>query len=388
MNKTLINTVCTAFEEQYGYAPEFVIRAPGRINIIGEHTDYNQGFVLPGAIDKALYFAVGTQGEKELRFKALDIDQEASAAYDTITASGQLWLDYLLGIAQQFQLLGHNLQALDIAFGGDLPIGAGVSSSAALECGMAMIWNRVLGAQLDRKALALLAQRSSQQFLGIPCGIMDQFASLHGRKEQVILLDCRDLSFQYQSSAVADCEWVMLNTQVSHQLADSEYPLRVQECKEGLAALQAKYPSINAFRDASVEQLETVKTQMSAKAYMRSLYVIQEHERTLAMLRALEQGDAPSVGALLNATHLGLSELYEVSCPEIECLFDFSKKHPAVYGSRLMGGGFGGCTINLVQSAHKNAFITAALAHYEQQMGKKATAFDVCLSDGVGEVEI
>ncbi len=384
----MVDSVLEAFEEANGHAPEFVIRAPGRINIIGEHTDYNNGLVLAGAIDKALYLAVGFNDTNKLRFWALDINRKAVISIEKIRKTNHLWVDYLLGIADQFQSLGFNLRGIDVVFGGDLPIGAGVSSSAAMECGMLMAWNEIAETRLNRLQMAKLAQYSSQQFLGIPCGIMDQFASLHGKKNKVILLDCNDLSFTYQSAEIKGCEWVLLNTKVSHELANSEYPLRVQECQAGLAKLQAHFPDVSNLRDATIEQLDAIKNELVDKAYARCQYVIEEHGRTLKMLEALAEGDAKKVGQLLEATHQGLRDQYEVSCPEIDVLFTFAQNHPAVYGSRLMGGGFGGCTLNLVKTDQKIDFIQAALTHYHQQTGKEGTAFDVQLSDGVEVLDV
>lgn len=383
MNKKVINKVLNHFEKVTDSALEFVIRAPGRINLIGEHTDYNNGLVLPGAIDKALCFAVGLNQKSLMRFWALDIDKYGEVKLSDIKKTDEIWLDYLLGIAEQFQKLGHSLQGIDVVFGGDLPIGAGVSSSAALECGMAMIWNELLNASLDRVELAQLAQRSSHQFLGVPCGIMDQFASLNGQKDELILLDCKDLSFEIKKADIEDCDWVLLNTTVSHQLADSEYPLRVQECKKGLAKLKKYFPTIDDLRDASLEQLDTLKKELSSKEYKRCYYVITEHDRTLQMIAALENSDAKQVGQLLSSTHKGLRDDYEVSCPEIECFFDFAEQHQAVYGSRLMGGGFGGCTLNLVKSKEKKSFVEAALAHYQLETGRTGNSIDVKLSAGV-----
>lgn len=388
MNNDIVDKVLEAFEEANGHAPEFVIRAPGRINIIGEHTDYNKGLVLPGAIDKALYFAVGFNDTDKLRFWALDINRKAVISIAKIRKTNHLWVDYLLGIADQFQSLGFNLRGIDVVFGGDLPIGAGVSSSAAMECGMLMAWNEIAETKMNRLHMAKLAQYSSQHFLGIPCGIMDQFAVLHGKKGKAILLDCNDLSYQYQSVAVKGCEWIMIDTKVSHELADSEYSQRVKECQGGLVKIQVAFPDISNLRDTTIEQLNSLKEELTAKEYARCLYVIEEHHRTLKMLDALAEGDATKVGQLLEATHIGLRDQYEVSCPKIEHLFTFAQQHPAVYGNRLMGGGFGGCTLNLVKTAHKVDFIQAALGHYHEKTGKEAVAFDVKLSDGAEVLDV
>lgn len=379
-------SVSEQFIDRTGNAPALVLRAPGRINIIGEHTDYNLGLVLPGAIDKALYFAVRPNDTAQLRFWALDIGEEAIVNLVDIKPGDSLWLNYLLGIAQQFQQLGHELQGLDVVFGGNLPVGAGVSSSAALEGGMATCWNTLLEAGLDGTQLAQLAQRSSHQFVGIPCGIMDQFASLNGVKDHAILLDCRDLSYRKIPVAVEGCEWVLLNSKVSHNLAESAYEERVRECAEGVHVLQQHFTGIASLRDATPPQIEQLKEAFPGKVYQRCRYVVGEHYRTLAMIQALAAGDAPKVGQLLNLTQLGLAQDYEVSCPEIDFLFAQAYRHPGVHGARIMGGGFGGCTLNLVEKDQRAAFVATALAAYEAEFGTQGEELVVSLVDGVSVV--
>lgn len=375
------------FQEKMGYAPALLLRAPGRINIIGEHTDYNQGLVLPGAIDKGLFFAVGTNDLRRLRVHALDIAAKADIGLDELKPVNELWVSYLLGVSDQFQQLAEGqLPGLDIVFGGDLPIGAGVSSSAALECGMAMAWNIILDTKLDRRQLAQLAQRSSHEFVGIPCGIMDQFASLHGVANHAILLDCRDLSFQSIPVAVEGCEWVLLNSKVSHNLADSAYAKRVEECATGVDILQSKFSTIQSLRDATPAQVEQLKGDFPGKVYERCRYIVGEYHRTLAMMKALAEGNAKMAGHLLNLTQMGLATDYEVSCPEIDFLFAQAFRHPAVHGARIMGGGFGGCTLNLVRSDERAAFIDSALSAYQQEFGLDGEELVVKLVDGVSVI--
>ncbi len=273
------------FTDTFGYAPALIVRAPGRINIIGEHTDYNLGLVLPGAIDRELYFAVGENSDDKLRFRALDI-----------SASADVSLANLLGIAQQFIQAGHQLRGLDIVFGGNLPVGAGISSSAALECGMATVWNELLNAGKSKTELAQLAQRSSHEFVGIPCGIMDQFASLQGVSQHAVLLDCRDLSFRKVPVAVEGCEWVLLNSKVSHSLAESAYVDRVKECATGVKTFQQYYPEVKSLRDVSPPMVEELRSVLDDVVYRRCRYVVGEHARTLAMIEMLKAGNAQQVG--------------------------------------------------------------------------------------------
>lgn len=379
-------TIRALFEQHTQQQPAMVVRAPGRINIIGEHVDYNQGLVLPGAIDKALYFAIRPNGTQELRCWAADIGAFHAADLDAIVPTDALWFNYLLGIAQQFQQRGDTLMGLDVVFGGDLPIGAGVSSSAALECGMAYTWNKLLGAGMDGRELAQLAQRSSHQFLGIPCGIMDQFASLNGQAHHAILLDCRTLDYRAVPVAVEGCDWVLLNTKVSHELANSAYGQRVAECAEGLRILQSHYPEITALREAHPQQVDALRGQFPGQVYERVRFVVGEHHRTLAMIQVLAEGAAQRIGHILNLTHIGLSEDYAVSCPELDFLFGQALQHEGVYGARMMGGGFGGCTLNLVRTDVRDAFIAEALAAYQAEFGRVGDSLLVRLEDGVGEV--
>lgn len=381
-----VETVKQQFVAAFGYAPALVIRAPGRINIIGEHTDYNQGLVLPGAIDKTLFFAVGHNSDRVLRFRALDISQAQDISLDQLVPTSELWLDYLLGIAQQFQEEGFQLQGLDIAFGGNLPIGAGVSSSAALECGMATAWNHVLQAGKSRTELAQLAQRSSHTFVGIPCGIMDQFASLQGVADHAILIDCRDLSFKAVPVSVEGCEWVLLNSKVSHQLAESAYVDRVKECAEAVKIVQSRYPEVESLRDVTPGQVEEFKSEFSEVVYRRARFVVGENFRTMMMIKALGEGNPEKVGQLLNMTQLGLAQDYEVSCPEIDFLFAQAYRHPGVYGSRIIGGGFGGCTLSLVQKEQRDNFVTTALEAYHREFGVQGEELVVSLVNGVSIV--
>lgn len=378
-----VSAIAEAFRARTGAEPQWLVQACGRANIIGEHTDYNDGLVMPGAINRFLFFAARPNGTHQLRMWALDIDAYEEATLSTHLQPGtNLWANYALGIAAQFQLAGHTLMGLDIVFGGNLPIGAGVSSSAALETGLATIWNEALGAGLDKPSLALLAQRSSHQFVGIPCGIMDQFASLMGQRDQLILLDCRSLHYELIPAHTGDYGWVLLNSKVHHSLALSAYPARVQECRTGQAAIAARFAGTNSLRDASLDQLEAIKTEVSEVVYKRCRYVIEEIARTRRAADCLKAGQLEALGNLLYQTHEGLRDAYEVSCEEIDFLVNFAAAYPGVLGSRLMGGGFGGCTLSLVHNDRVEAFTHDALAAYAQAMGRPGEALFFSLVDG------
>lgn len=336
--------------------------SPGRINLIGEHTDYTGGWVMPAAIDKGIYFYARPLPEPVLRLYAADLEESAVLDLPVRGKSGQLWADYLAGIVAQFQALGYVVPGLEIVFGGDVPRGSGMSSSAALEGGMAFLLNAVVEAGLSRPALAQLAQRSSNEFIGVPTGIMDQFASLNGSAQGPILLQCATLDFHPVDATLPGYSWLLVNSLVTHELGNSAYAERVAECARALAALQGPYPDLLALSAATLAQLETVAETLDAVAYRRAHYVISENARVHEMAQALAEGNALRAGKLLNATHAGLRDDYAVSCAEIDFLQHqatavFQTGHVA--GARIMGGGFGGCTINLV----RNSEVPALQAH-------------------------
>lgn len=376
------DSIKSFFAAKFGQNPALLVRACGRINLIGEHTDYNDGFVLPGAIDKHLYFAMAENGTSECRFYAADIEDTGTADLKRLVKDKKLWLNYLRGVLQQFQLSGKEVCGVDVVFGGNLPIGAGVSSSAALECGFAFALNEMFQAGLTRLELAKLAQHSSHQFLSIPCGIMDQFASLMGKAGHFMLLDCRSLEHRYVSGELLDYQLVLLNSNVHHELASSAYGERVAECRTGVAVLQKYFPGVKSLRDAGLPMLDAHRKEMGETVYRRCKYVVTEQLRTLQACEFLQNGEIDALGQLLFETHEGLSRDYEVSCAEIDYLVDIAKSFNGVAGARVMGGGFGGCTINLVQKNTTNEFIHHAKVAYTQQFGIETTDILVKLSDG------
>ena len=379
-----------------GAAPDLIVRSPGRINLIGEHTDYTGGLVLPAAIDKALYFAIRKLDTPEWRLHALDIDESATLSLPLGSRTGPLWADYLAGIGVQFQNRGHLLPGLEIAFGGDIPVGSGMSSSAALEGGLAFALNELLGAGLSRPELAQVCKASSNTYIGIPSGIMDQFASLNGRADGPILLNCHTLDFQPVVSHINDRSFVLINSMVTHDLADSEYPQRVRECQDALEAIQ-QYYEVDHLSGAELSQLEAVRQQLSKTAYTRARYVIEENERVRRAVHALETGSAAAFGHQMNKTHVGLRDEYEVSCEEIDFLqieavakFNHSTAEAhrgAVAGARLMGGGFGGCTLNLVRTASVAAFSAHMQEAYRRRFGVEPEVYGVVVAGGTGVVE-
>ncbi|WP_420460410.1 galactokinase [Neolewinella sp.] len=325
------------------------LRSPGRINLIGEHVDYTGGLVMPAAIDKAIYFVARPLSTPEWRLHAIDLCEQHTLSLPIEGPSPELWVNYLAGIGVQYQDQGQFLPGLEVVFGGNLPSGSGVSSSAALEGGMAFLLNELLNTKLSRPELAQLCQRSSNTFLGIPSGIMDQFASLNGLATGPIVLNCHTLEFEPVKNALTDYTLLLINSMVSHDLSDGAYAERVAECQRALAAIQQRTPETTHLSAATLEELEAVSGQLDEVAYRRAHYVIEENERVRSAVTALEAGSSHKLGRLLNATHAGLRDEYEVSCEELDFLQRAATALDGVAGARMMGGGFGGCTLNLVR---------------------------------------
>lgn len=370
------------FENQYDKKPALLVRACGRINLIGEHTDYNDGFVLPAAIDRYLFYAIGENGTDDCHFYAVDMNEKASISLHDLKKTSLQWLNYLQGIIQQFQIEGKIVRGVDVVLGGNLPVGSGMSSSAALECGFGWALNRLFDAGFEKSYIAEVAHHSSNQFMGIPSGIMDQFASMMGKANHFILLDCRSLEYKYIPADLKEYQIVLINSKVHHELSSSEYPVRVAECKAGVKYLQQYDANIESLRDVKLSLLEQHKDGLNEKIYRRCKYVVTEMQRTLQACEYLQKGEIEKVGELMFETHAGLRDDYEVSCPEIDFLVDFAKNYDGVVGSRIMGGGFGGCTINLVKKDQIQDFITKAEADYYNQFNVKAEHYLLHISDG------
>jgi galactokinase len=376
--------VLTAFRAHCGTEP-VLVRSPGRVNLIGEHTDHNLGFVLPAAIDKAIFLAMALRDDRKLNFHALDTGGSYTGSLDAIHPVASQWPNYLLGILLEFQQLGFELPGVDCVFGGNVPIGCGLSSSAALEGGFAFGLNRMLDLGLGRVDLAKLAQRSENRFVGVNCGIMDQFASLLGRRKRLIRLDCRDLSFEYVPFEREDLRIVLCDTRVRRSLTGSEYNTRRAECEEGVALLRQQAPGIESLRDVSGAFLEAHRTLLRPVVYRRCAYVVAENQRVLDACAALARGDMAAFGAAMNGSHAGLARGFEVSCPELDRLAEAAQTLPGVLGARMMGAGFGGCTINLVEAEHLEAFQARMGLVYRDQL-RTEPAIHVCRLRGGTEL--
>ncbi len=372
------------FAERFGTTPRLFF-SPGRINLIGEHIDYNDGFVMPAAIDKGIWYAVAPNNSDTLNFFSFDENEEYSVSRFEVRINDG-WRNYVLGVVDQVIQKNLPLQGFDCVFGGDIPIGAGLSSSAAVECGLLFALNEIFQFQLSRLDIALMAQKAEHTFPGVQCGIMDMYASLMGKRDHVILLNCLKLEHKYFPLQLREYTLVLINTKVHHSLASGEYNIRRQQCQEGYKIIQMNVErNISSWQDVHPQDVEQLKDKMEGKVYQRSLYVTQEIERTQKAGKHLENNQLEEFGKLMFETHKGLSELYEVSCPELDFLVDKAKDHPSIIGSRVMGGGFGGCTINLIKKQDWAQVTEQITKAYKQQFNIDAEVYEVATSDGTYE---
>jgi galactokinase len=378
------DNIVAQYRQLFHAEPAVVVRAPGRINLIGEHTDYNGGYVLPAAIDKAIWLAASARNDDELHFYAFDLQESYKGNIQQLTFNPeQSWVNYLLGVCSELQREGSTLGGLNLVFGGDVPLGAGLSSSAALESGMGKVLAHLFQWPLTDMDLVKLAQRAENNFVGMQCGIMDMFASVMGRSGQVIRLDCRDLTYEYFPFHAPDYTLLLCNSGVKHALVDSEYNTRRQECETGAALM-----GVSTLREATMDLLNAHRRSMHERVYKRCKYIIEEIIRVEHACKALKKSDLSTFGKLMYATHRGLQHEYEVSCVELDFLVDsaaeFNRQHAgAVLGARLMGGGFGGCTINLVKKSALPELLKTLKPAFEAQFGHEMLHYEVNLTDGV-----
>ena len=358
-----------------------VFASPGRINLIGEHTDYNGGFVFPGAIDKGMIAEIKPNGTGKVRAFSIDLNDYAEFGLNEEDAPKARWARYIFGVCREIIKRGGQIQGFDTVFAGDVPLGAGMSSSAALESTYAFALNELFSLGIDKFELAKIGQSTEHNYCGVNCGIMDQFASVFGKEGSLIRLDCRSLEYKYFPFNPVGYKLVLLDSVVKHELASSAYNKRRQSCENAAAAIRRNHPEVEFLRDATMGMLNEVKGDISAEDYMRAEYVIEEVQRVLDVCEALEKGDYETVGQKMYETHHGMSKLYEVSCEELDFLNDVAKKC-GVTGSRVMGGGFGGCTINLVKDELHDAFIKEAFESYTKKFGHEPKVYEVVISDG------
>ncbi|WP_420583020.1 galactokinase [Reichenbachiella sp.] len=379
-----IADVKNTFIEIFGIEPE-VFRAPGRINIIGEHTDYNDGFVLPAAIDLAVYVFIQKSGSDRSKLISVDLDESYSFSIDeSLTPVGQGWVNYFLGVIDQLQQAGHELEGFNLMFTSDIPIGSGLSSSAALECGFGEALIDLFGIGVEKMELAKIGQSAEHKFAGVKCGIMDQFASCMGRDGHVVKLDCKSLEYEYYPVDFKAYDLVLFDSNVKHNLADSQYNIRRNQCEEGVQILQQFNAAIKSLRDATLEDLAHAKSSIDEVVFRRSKYVIEENTRVEEVCEALLAGEIEKVGQIMLETHNGLSKDYEVSCSELDLLIEIAMSCDGFIGGRMMGGGFGGCTINLIRKEQVDDVIEQVVSSYKKSTGIDAKVYRVAIGDGVG----
>ncbi len=364
------------FKQRFGEGGTMYASA-GRINLIGEHTDYNGGFVFPGAIDKCIAAQIKENGTDVVRVYSIDINDYAEFGLNEEDAPKQQWARYIFGVCRETIKRGGVVKGFDAVFAGNVPLGAGLSSSAALESCFAFAMNDMFNDnKIDKFELARIGQSTEHNYCGVNCGIMDQFASVFGKKNCLMRLDCRSMEFQYFPFEPKGYKLVLVDSVVKHELVDSPYNKRRESCERVAAKI-----GVETLRDAEMADLDKVKAEISEEDYMRAKYVIEEKQRVLDVCAALEAGDYDTVGDRMYKTHEGMSKLYEVSCEELDYLNDLAKEC-GVTGSRIMGGGFGGCTINLVKDELYDNFIATAKAKFNEKYGHEPKVYDVIISDG------
>lgn len=369
--------VATAFEKTHRQKP-LMIFSPGRLNIIGEHTDYNEGYVFPAAIDKGIFAAFGHSKDPVCRVMALDMQESFEFRLEQIVPlKDGGWRNYILGVLQGILDADKSIAPFNLVFGGDIPEGAGLSSSAALENAIVFGLNELFDLKFSKEAMIFISQKAEHDFVGVKCGIMDQFASMFGQKNKALLLDCRSIKARAYPIDLQDYQILLINTNVKHSLSDSAYNKRREIC-EKIAVLLG----LNSLRDARLKDLEKISSQVNEEAYQMALYVIEEIQRTQDAGQAMEDNDIKKLGELIYASHHGLRHQYKVSCEELDFLVDLAKSNPDIAGARMMGGGFGGCTINIIKKDAVPVFSQQASTLYRDKFARDCAVYEVSLSDG------
>ena len=382
MNDILIHKTTKIFKETFNAEPKIVVLSPGRINIIGEHIDYNDGFVLPAAIDKIICFAFEKNNSNTSKIIAIDLDDSFEIDLnDAINLNDKVWTNYLRGVINQLKINGYNFEGFNCVFSSNIPVGSGLSSSAALECGFLFGINELFHLNIKQIDIALLGQKA-EHWVGINCGIMDQFSSVMGLENKVIKIDCRTLDYEYHDANFSDYSLVLFDSNVKHSLMTSSYNQRRQQCEEGIAIIKNNFPEISSFRECTESQLLRLKDKMSSEVFKRSHFVVKEISRVSKACEALDNGNIEILGKLMFETHEGLSTEYEVSCPELDFLVNTVKEEKAVVGSRLMGGGFGGCTINLIKKGNEETIKSKLSKLYLETFGIELKIYDVKIGNG------
>ena len=385
MNEQILEKVKKNFTTRFSGQPS-LFRSPGRVNIIGEHTDYNNGFVLPAAIDKAIYLGICKRNDDIISLYSEEFHEAFETKLSEVKPTDKAWPNYILGIVDQFNRKGYEISGFNLNIDGDVPIGSGLSSSAAVECATAFALNELYSLNISKLDLALIAQKAEHEFAKVKVGIMDMFASLFGKKDHVIKLDCQSLQFEYVPLKLEGFKIVLLNTNVKHSLSSSEYNTRRHQCEEGVAIVKEYHPDVHSLRDVNMEMLNQYVKAVNDLIYRRCKYVVEENERLLSGCEDLKKGNIKALGKKMFRTHDGLSKEYEVSCKELDFLVDAVRKSNDVLGARMMGGGFGGCTINIVKEDAIDSLIKEVSTSYEKNMNLELTAYIAETDDGSSQI--
>ena len=380
----MLATIIQQFEQLYQQPPALLVSAPGRINLIGEHTDYNNGFVLPAAIDKHIYFAFGVAEKTEVTIKSQNYgDQLVFPVTGDAPAEPPAWGRYLFTAVKELQERNYTVRPFYCVFGGNVPLGAGMSSSAALCCGFLYGLSELFDLAISRQDIALIAQATEHR-IGLHCGLMDQYAVLFGKDDKVLFLDCESLHYEHFPLELGEYTLVLINSMVKHELAaESGYNDRRASCERVVALIRHDHPEVNTLRQVSRALLASYQEQLSAEDYRRAHYVLDENQRVQDMVAALQQGNVQKAGEFIFQSHAGMRDEYQITTPELDRLVALAKEQDGVLGARMMGGGFGGCTINLLKKENKTAAINAIVQSYQQAYNLKPEVYELALSDGV-----
>lgn len=386
MKKKLIQNTSEHFEKSFQNKPEHIFLSPGRINIIGEHVDYNDGFVLPAAINKYVCIAISPNSNSDCKIIAKDLNEVFEFNLkDTLVPNQTMWINYILGVLQQLKEQKQFDNGFNAVFSSSVPIGSGLSSSAAVECGFAYAFNKMFALGITKEEIALIGQKSEHTFVGVNCGIMDQFASVFGKKDKVIKLDCNTLAYEYHKADFKKYSLLLLDSNVKHTHLTSGYNDRRNEVEQGLAIIKSHFPEVKTFRNCTEDMVNTLKNELGEIVYKRCHFVVKEIQRVQDAVDALENSDFNRLGNLMTETHHGLSKEYEVSCDELDFLVDAVANETSVLGARMMGGGFGGCSINLVEKGSEKEIIEKISAQYRSKFGIDLKSYKVKISKGTTE---
>ena len=388
MKKKLIASTSEHFKSIFEAEPEALYLSPGRINIIGEHIDYNDGFVLPAAINKYICFAVSKAKNEQCTLVAKDVNESFTFNWkNELKPVDKIWVNYMLGVLQQLKERGLALEGFSVVFSSTIPMGAGLSSSAALECGFGYALNKLFDLKLSKEEIALIGQKSEHTFVGVKCGIMDQFASVFGKKNKAIKLDCTTLEYEYHNANFKKYALLLLDSNVKHTHLTSGYNDRRNEVEQGLSIIKSHFPQVKSFRNCTENQLTSLKNELGELLFKRCHFVINEIRRVNEAVATLDKNDFEKLGQLMYETHEGLSKEYEVSCPEIDFLVNVVRREKSVLGARMMGGGFGGCSINLVEKGSENELIEKISTDYLKTFGIELSAYKVKIARGTIKVD-